>query len=96
MTSTVDARTDTFFIAFDNSPYRNGMYRMIGTTGGGCFELERLPVRRALRSASAAAPVVLFLACASPPLAGDQTVRVSREDGTERLKRRDLKTRVTA
>jgi hypothetical protein len=42
------------------------MYPMIGTTGGGCSELERLPVRRALRSVRAAARVVLVLACASP------------------------------
>jgi hypothetical protein len=42
------------------------MYPVIETTGGGFSELERLPVRRALRSASAAARVVLVLACASP------------------------------
>jgi len=39
---------------------------MIGITGGGCSELERRLVRRALRSARAAARVVLVLACASP------------------------------
>jgi hypothetical protein len=36
-------------MAFDNSPDRNGMYPMIGTTGGGCSESERLPVRRRRR-----------------------------------------------
>jgi len=41
------------------------MYPMIETAGGGCSELEWLPVRRALRSARAAARVVLVLACAS-------------------------------